>query len=564
MENTIVSDLVNLLEDCHVGAAFGVSGGFVFPLWVALSRSKKINLFHCRHESGCAFSTSEYSLCNKKPAVAFATAGPGITSALTGIKAARLDGSHVIFISSITGDNYTGKYPTQETIRDEINQFRVHNGQGFFDEIYFISSLSDYIKIKKEIPKKIKRASGMVIGIFITPAAQNIVMTDNVPHDGDNKILKNNIINNTPLVSLDEITEAIMNNKVLFWVGFGARDASEEVRKIVALNQSRVISTPRGKGIFPENHPLCAGTTGIGSNKAAIKAELDPSRHPVVIILGTRLGELSSSYVQNLLVNSQVFYVGLNAHEVTQNLPLQTVLIDSDIGTLLRGVLSNIAQKRKVVEVNNIISAPAIQDNGDYPSRPRCLHPRTVMQVVQHIVIDKYDCYVAVDAGNFFIWAGRFLKFHQPARYRISTSFGSMSHYACGIIGISANTKNIAVGIIGDGSMLMSNEISTAVRYGLPAIWLVMNDSYYNMCRQGLDHLGQPPVDCEIPSTDFALFGQSMGAAGYTATNKDELELALISAITARRPAVIDVKIDQTVIPSLSHSASTQRELINE
>ena len=33
-----------------------------------------------------------------------------------------------------------------------------------------------------------------------------------------------------------------------------------------------------------------------------------------------------------------------------------------------------------------------------------------------------------------------------------------------------------AVAIVGDGSMLMNNELHTAVKYGVPAIWIVLND----------------------------------------------------------------------------------------
>lgn len=61
-----------------------------------------------------------------------------------------------------------------------------------------------------------------------------------------------------------------------------------------------------------------------------------------------------------------------------------------------------------------------------------------------------------------------------------------MRHYVCGLVGIAAGFKECAIGIISDGAMLMANEVSTVLHYHLSAIWLVMNDSSYNMCRQGL------------------------------------------------------------------------------
>lgn len=120
MEITVADDLVKFLEDLRVDAAFGISGGFIVPVWQALSQSEKIRLYHCRHESGGVFAASEYSLCQNKPTVAFATAGPGITNALTGIKAARIDGSQLLFISSITAETKTGHWCLQETTRQDV------------------------------------------------------------------------------------------------------------------------------------------------------------------------------------------------------------------------------------------------------------------------------------------------------------------------------------------------------------------------------------------------------------------------------------------------------------
>nr|WP_244175555.1 thiamine pyrophosphate-dependent enzyme [Xenorhabdus vietnamensis] len=175
-----------------------------------------------------------------------------------------------------------------------------------------------------------------------------------------------------------------------------------------------------------------------------------------------------------------------------------------------------------------------------------------------------FDCYVAVEAGNSFVWANRYLKFSNPLRYRINTAYGAMGHYACGLIGIAASKERCAVGIIGDGSMLMSNEVSTAVKYGLPAIWLVMNDASYNMCRQGVELLGNAQLDCDIPQVDFALFGQAIGATGYNVRNIKELREALFHAIEEKKPAVINVFIDKYVLPPLNDRVNTLKRLKEE
>ncbi|WP_334472290.1 thiamine pyrophosphate-dependent enzyme [Arsenophonus sp. PmNCSU2021_1] len=180
------------------------------------------------------------------------------------------------------------------------------------------------------------------------------------------------------------------------------------------------------------------------------------------------------------------------------------------------------------------------------------------------MAINKNNCYIAADAGNSFCWVSHYLKFSQSGRYRLGTAFAAMGHYACGLVGIAAGFKECAIGIIGDGAMLMANEVSTAVHYHLPAIWLVMNDSSYNMCRQGLEMLNSDPLDCDIPVTDFALFGRALGADGYQANNSRQLEDAIVEAIKNRNPAVIDVRIDKNAVPPLTDRNETIKGFIND
>ncbi|PPZ39189.1 acetolactate synthase, partial [Escherichia coli] len=106
-----------------------------------------------------------------------------------------------------------------------------------------------------------------------------------------------------------------------------------------------------------------------------------------------------------------------------------------------------------------------------------------------------------------------------------------------------------------------NNEISTAVRYQLPAIWLIMNDGEYNMCRQGLRLLDRPPLDCVIPQVDFSLFATALGADGVRVTQADELETSLRAAIMKGTPAVIDVLIDKDAQPPLLDRINTIKSL---
>ena len=165
------------------------------------------------------------------------------------------------------------------------------------------------------------------------------------------------------------------------------------------------------------------------------------------------------------------------------------------------------------------------------------------MQAIQLVAIDRHDCLVMAESGNSFTWATHYLRFSKPGRYRVSTGVGSMGHFTTGVVGAAIAGQRTAVAIAGDGAMLMLNEINTAVKFDAPAVWVVLNDARYNMCEQGMSALGLE-ADARIPPVDFSKFAQSLGASGEVVESETDLDEALERAIAARRPFVLDVRID--------------------
>jgi len=92
--------------------------------------------------------------------------------------------------------------------------------------------------------------------------------------------------------------------------------------------------------------------------------------------------------------------------------------------------------------------------------------------------------------------------------------------------------------------MLMNNEISTAVKYNIPAVWIVLNDARYNMCHQGMKTLGLQGADAEMPETNFTMIARGMGAEAVGVVRESDLEPALNQAMVAKVPFLVDVVID--------------------
>jgi thiamine pyrophosphate-dependent acetolactate synthase large subunit-like protein len=65
------------------------------------------------------------------------------------------------------------------------------------------------------------------------------------------------------------------------------------------------------------------------------------------------------------------------------------------------------------------------------------------------------------------------------------------------------------------------------------------------MCEQGMAVLGLE-ADARIPEVDFAMLAKAMGAAGEIVESEFDLDRALKTALLAKGPYVLDIRIDPT------------------
>jgi acetolactate synthase-1/2/3 large subunit len=174
------------------------------------------------------------------------------------------------------------------------------------------------------------------------------------------------------------------------------------------------------------------------------------------------------------------------------------------------------------------------------------VRPAWLLQVLQEKVIDRTDAVIASEAGTSFTWCNALLRFGEPGRYRTSAAWGSMGHFTAGCVGTALVGRRVFA-VVGDGAMLMNDEINTAVQYGARCVWVVLNDAQLGLNEHGMTALGMRPVATQLPRTDFVAFARAQGADGVAVATEDRLEAAFDRALAADGPFVIDVSIDRTV-----------------
>ncbi|MDB9372732.1 scytonemin biosynthesis protein ScyA [Nodularia sphaerocarpa] len=535
---SVAEAIAQMLENLGVGYAFGVAGGAMASVWNALSNSN-IEVLNFRHEAGAAFAASEAYFASDRPTVVFTTAGPGITNALTGLFAARGEGAKVILLSACTSAPQRGRWAIQETSSYTLPSGGIFTQGALFNYAITIESAAQLPQIFRKIALGLAQPGGFVVHLSIPTAVQtSLVDGVSLPQLDVPSFHKT-----SQREAIAKSVELLSAGKFAIWVGFGARHAAQEIRQFAEKTGAAVMCSPRAKGIFPEDHPQFIGVTGLGGHASVITymEEQPPLR---TLVLGTRLGEPTSFWSKTMVPTGGFVHVDIDpevpgvAYSDAETFPVQ-----SDIKAYMQELLQQWPDTpplcRDICLPHPEYPAIAPLADVDYPVRPEVL-----MAAIQKIIVEGSDAVVMAECGNSFTWSTHFLRFVQTNRYRVSTGVGAMGHTATGVLGAAQARNGKAVAIVGDGAMLMNNEISTAVKYNIPAVWIILNDARYNMCHQGMKMLGLKGADAEMPETNFAMIARGMGAEAVGVVRESDLEAALEQAISANGPFLVDVVID--------------------
>ncbi len=539
---TVAEFLVDCLEKINVRYAFGLSGGTIVPVWEALEYSQ-IDTLHFRHENGAVFAACEYSIAADEPVAVFVTGGPGIANCINALVAARWEGAKIIFLCPYTNSNQRGGFAFQETTAQLLPQ-----------DLILSSSVFDFAEVL-ESPHQLNRTLSRALNLFQKPGG--CIVSISIPHDvqtspaaiSDWEPAEPVSVPTCSQVDIKDCARRLAGKRVALWLGFGARGAVELVKEFAEKVGAAVMSTPRAKGIFPEYHPQYLGVTGFGGHSALFERlqDFDPE---VVLVLGSKLGEFTSFWNDQYVTAEEFIHVDLDRKVFGSGFPKKKYQgLVSEIGVFLKQLLPEVSPKYPP----RFAPLPT-----EYtPGSGERLCPGKVMQEIQTVFVDEHEISLMSEAGNSFAWATHTLSFGLP-HYRVSTGYGSMGHAVSGVIGMAlAHPERKAIALVGDGSMLMSGtEINTAVKYNIPAIWIVLNDGFYNMCRQGNALLGVKSVDCGIPLVDFVKVAHGLGADAMVVSDEKSLRKALEAAKESPRPIVLDVRIDPEVVPPFGQRIS--------
>ena len=333
--------------------------------------------------------------------------------------------------------------------------------------------------------------------------------------------------------------------------GVTASGAQAEVVRLAEMLNIPVATALNAKGCIPENHPLSVGVVGSYSRWSANRVV---SEADLVLFIGSHTGSQVTLDWRLPEVGTPTIQIDIDASELGRSYPAAYGLLGDAKRTLERlidvleptgGNASWVERAQEHVQNWRDEHEPVLTSDA-VPIRPE----RLCQELTDFL---PSDAVLIADTGHAGIWTGSMVDLNHPGQSYLRAA-GSLGWGLPAALGAKCGVPDRPVVCwTGDGGMWYHiGELETAVRYGINAVIVVHNNGGLNQDRRGDEaaYEGREGNSGELwrfNDTNFAQIAESMGALGIRVTDPNQINSALDQAVSANRPAVVDIVSDGDV-----------------
>jgi len=532
--------VVETLITHGVTDVFGYPGGAVLDLYDALYKnSDRINHYIACHEQGASHAADGYARSTGKVGVVIATSGPGATNLVTGIATANLDSVPMVAITGNVPLPLIGKDSFQEVDITGITMpITKHN--------FFVKSVTELEHIIAEAFQIATsgRPGPVLIDIPKSIQAEMCEFKGTKPLP----LFPPNKVDDDKLVEVAEIINSAKRPYIYCGGGAVIANVSEELAIFAEKIDAVIGCSIMGLSAVSSSNPLALGMTGMHGTYASSKMKSDAD---VIIGIGVRFSDRATGDKVAYQKDTKIIHIDIDDAEIDKNIAA-TCSVLGDIKSIIPR-LTELVSANKHDEWHNLALEYKKFANDKFNHDG--FNPRNIIKTVNKFA--KPDTVVATDVGQHQMWTAQHYDFESPRTFLTSGGLGTMGFGVGATNGASVGKKHAkTVLFTGDGSFHMNmNEVATAVRYKLPIVIVLLNNSVLGMVRQwqGIFYDKRYSQTTMERPTNYVKFAEALGAVGYNATNQAELETALEAAFGSEEPVVINCVIgsDEMVLPMI-------------
>ena len=520
---------VRCLENEGVEYVFGIPGEENLDVMDALLESS-IRFVTVRHEQGAAFMADVYGRLTGRPGVCLGTLGPGATNLITGVADGNMDRAPMI---AIAGQGSTHRlHKESHQILDLVSLFEP------------ISKYSTQILEPEIIPEIVRKAFKVARaekpGCSFIDYPENIAGTEMTAEKKPLKVQEPN----PPVPPAEKIAQAaevIAAAKIpLIMAGNGVirAQASHAVQRFAEWLNIPVATTFMAKGILPSRHHLSLGAVGMA---ATDYVSCGFNRADVVICVGYDIVEYHP-HLWNQNPDLKIIHVDQLPAEVDEHYVLEVGVI-GDIAAGLQRIAEKVPPRDNNWAdnlhdtINEELEAESSDDS--FPVKPQ----KILWDLRQAL---RPEDIVISDVGAHKMWIARMYQAEKPNTCIISNGFASMGIAVPGAIAAKlAFPEKQTVAVCGDaGFMMNSQEIETAIRWGLSFVILIWSDSKYGLIKWHQDRRFGRNSNIDFTNPDFVKYAESFGARGYRVESAEQFSQVMQEALSCGTVAVVDCPVD--------------------
>lgn len=542
--------LVACLEAAHIKNIYGIIGTSNFAFVNALYDKKDtIRYISTRHEQVAASMADTEGRLTGKPGICLVHSGPGALNAMISAANAYKDCSPLIIISGAVKPSLKGTDGMLEVDHCRIFEpvckaaFRVNSVAEFpeiFSSAYRIAITPAQGPVLIEVPDSLWQVEEAVdfqfLDLDVPPAAK-----------ADAGRVR----------EVFDLFKAAERPLLLAGAGIAGAHAAGLLRRLAEAANVRVVTTGNGRGVLSENHPLCLGRTGFFGNPVADTAM---EQADLVIGLGCSLSDLTT-YEFTAEWPGQFFIInadprGLDLVPDSFNIQLNSITADAE------SFLEEFARlhdsdpfKQSDDWMDSLLPVKEqweAQLESAASSEKVPLSPGRVLKVFSDLA--PADAIFACGAGLNMVYVCDFVRIQSPRGYIAPNNFGAMGFGFAAALGAKiTQPERPVLSVLGDGDFMMAvQDIETAVREGIVATILVLNDNCYRALRYSQQILYAGRIyGSEYQNPDFVKLAESFGAAGFLIERPEQIEPTLRQALNCGKLAVVDARIDvDDIVPT--------------
>ncbi|MDX8051623.1 thiamine pyrophosphate-binding protein [Lentzea sp. BCCO 10_0798] len=525
-----------------VDTIFTLCGGHIIDIYDGCV-DEGIAVIDVRHEQVAAHAADGYARITGKPGCAVVTAGPGTTDAVTGVANAFRAESPMLLIGG----------------QGALSQHKM----GSLQDLPHVDMMTPITKFAANVPHTARIADMVSMAFREANAgapgpsfleiprdvldAKVPVSTARVPEAGHYRASTRSVGDPADIEKLADLLVHAKKPAILLGSQVWTTRATDSAADLVRTLNIPAYMNGAGRGTLPPGDP----------HHFQLSRRYAFDNADVIVIVGTPF-DFRMGYGRRLSANATVVQIDLDYRTVGKNRDIDLGIVGdadlvlSSVAQAASGREDNGAMGRKVwLEELQAVEEKARQKRAEHLlSEDMPIHPYRLVSEINDFLTE--DSIYIGDGGDVVTFSGQVVQPKSPGHWMDPGPLGTLGVGIPFVLAAKlARPDKEVVALFGDGAFSLTGwDFETLVRYDLPFVGIVGNNSSMNQIRYGQAAkygLERERVGNTLGDVRYDQFAKMLGGYGEEVRDPKDIGPALRRARESGKPSLINVWIDPDV-----------------